>query len=248
MENGAINRVLRLLSLLSDHASLTVRQAAEELGLPVSTVHRLLRRLAESGFAAQPERGLFNAGTELFRMAGKLSARMPYVSVAEPLLGKLTAQFQETSMLGILERKQLRMHFAASAAPADPMRYVVELNKPAPLVWGAVGRSMLAHLSPPEIERAIETNTATDVHGTALDPDELRAHLSRIRAEGYALTQSHRTLNSVGLAAPFFDPNGQVLGCIAFQLPAFRLTSAALPRLASALKDSAAVVSQRMGG
>lgn len=247
MENGAINRILRLLSMLSDHTTLTVKQAAAELELPISTVHRLLRRLAESGFAAQPDKGSFSAGPELFRMAGRLGARMPYVSVAEPRLRELTSRFEETSMLGILERRSLRMHFAATAAPTDPMRYIMELNRPVGLVWGASGRSLLAHLSEAEIRQAFETNTTGNVRGEPLILDELLADLARIRSEGYALSQSHRTINSVGLAAPFFDANGQVVGCMAFQLPAFRLTPAALPGLVGALKDAAAAVSRHFG-
>lgn len=246
-DTGVINRVFRLLSMLSDHPQLTVKQAALELGLPISTTHRLLRKLADYEYAAPSPLGGFTAGMELFRMAARLSARMPLVGIGEPLLADLTRRFEETSMLAVLERRQLCMFFAASAAPADPMRYIIEINRAVPLVWGASGRCLLAFLGEEEIARAIEMNLARDVHGRSLDPQELQTHLTQIRAEGFALTREHRTLNSVGIAAPFFSSAGHILGCIAFQLPAFRLSPAAQPGLVAALKEAAGSMSRQIG-
>jgi DNA-binding IclR family transcriptional regulator len=246
VEPGAINRVLTLISLISDHPELTAKQAAALLGWPVSTTHRLLRKLAEAEFAAQSERG-FAAGMELYRIAGRLGPKVPFLRIAEPLLQALSARFNETSLLTILERRQLQMYIALSAAPADPMRYIIELNKTAPLLWGASGRALLAFLREDEIERAIESSDTRNVRGEALDPAELRAQLATIAADGYAVTHAHRTLNSVGIAVPFFDAGGEVVGCVAFQVPSFRFTDEALPELVGALKDAAAVISQQVG-
>lgn len=246
-DTGVINRVFRLLSMLSDHPRLTVKQASLELDLPISTTHRLLRKLADHEYAATSSSGGFTAGMELFRIAARLSSRMPLVGIAEPLLAELTRRFEETSMLAVLERQQLNSFFAASAAPADPMRYLIELNRTFPLVWGASARSQLAFLTEEEIERAIAISATPDVHGRPLDPPEVRAHLAQIREEGFALTREHRTLNSVGIAVPFFNSAGQVMGCMAFQLPSFRLSPVAQPGLVAALKDAAKVMSKEIG-
>lgn len=244
---GAISRILKLVSLLSDHREVTAKQAAAVLGLPVSTAHRLLRKLADLEFASQAERGSFSAGMELYRIAGRLISQVPFASIAEPMLAALTERFNETSMLTILERRQLRMYFAISAAPPDPMRYVIELNKTAPLIWGASGRVLLAHLGEEEIQRAIDTAATTDVRGATIDPAELRADLEKIRAQGFAISFSHRTLNSIGIAAPFFDARGEIVGALAFQIPAFRYQEAALGELTGALKENAAKISRKIG-
>ncbi len=244
---GAINRVLRLISLLSDHPEMTAKQAAGMLGWPVSTTHRLLRKLAEAEFAAQTRKGAFTPGMELYRIAGRLGASVPFVRIAEPLLAALSERFGETTLLTILERRQLRMYIAASTAPADPMRYIIEVNRTAPLVWGASGRVLLAFLEPHEIDRAIALCDAPNVRGVALDPDELRAHLGRIRADGAAVTHAHRTLNSVGIAVPFFDAAGEVVGGIGYQVPSFRYSEETARELIGGLRDAAAVISQQIG-
>ena len=246
-DTGAINRVLRLVSLLSDQPQVTAKQAAAALGWPVSTTHRLLRKLADFEFAAQTYKGTFGPGMELFRIVGRLGSKMPFVRIAEPLLAALSARFNETSLLTILERRQLRMYFAASASPPDPMRYFIELNKTAPLIWGASGRALLAFLTKEEVQQAVDGCTEPDIRGGRLDPEELRAHLARIAADGYAVTQSHRTLNSVGIAVPFANPEGEVVGCLGFQIPGFRFSEQSIPDLVGALRDAAAVISQQIG-
>lgn len=246
-EIGAINRVLKLVSLLSDHSQLTAKQAATLLDWPVSTTHRLLRKLAELEFAQQTEKGGFTAGMELFRIVGRLSGKMPFVEIAEPLLNALTRQFNETSMLTILERRQLRMYIALAASPQDPMRYIIELNRRDPLVWGASGHALLAYLRPEEIDAAIATCTTPNVRGEMLDEARLRKELEEAARKGYALTHSHRTLNSVGLAVPCFGPNGDVIGSVAFQVPNFRFREEQTEGMVAALTQTATIISQQIG-
>lgn len=244
---GAINRVLRLVSLLSDHPHLTAKQAAAILGWPVSSTHRLLRKLAEAEFAAQTERGTFTAGMELFRIVGRLATKVPFVEIAEPLLASLSQQFGETSLLSILERRQLRMYTAFAASPQDPMRYIIELNRRDPLVWGASGRALLAHLQPEEIDAVLAMGAPPNAKGEVLDAAELRAGLAEVLSRGFAMSKSHRTLNSVGIAVPFFGSDGAVVGSVAFQVPAFRFQDEQVETMVTALQHTATVISQQIG-
>jgi DNA-binding IclR family transcriptional regulator len=246
-EIGAINRVLKLVSLLSDHPHLTAKQAATLLDWPVSTTHRLLRKLAELEFAQQTDKGSFAPGMELFRIVGRLSGKMPFVEIADPLLNALTRQFNETSLLTILERRQLRMYIALAASPQDPMRYIIELNRRDPLVWGASGHALLAYLRPDEIDTAIATCTTPNVRGEPLDEKLLRKELEDTVRKGFATTRSHRTLNSVGLAVPFFGPQGDVIGSVGFQIPGFRFRDEQTESMVAALTHTATIISQQIG-
>lgn len=246
-DKGTVHRILKLISFLADHPDISAKQTAQRLGWPVSTTHRLLRTLSALEYARQKGPGLFGPGLELYRIAGRLGAEMPYAQIAEPLLASLTEQFHETSLLTILERHALKGYIAYAAAPPDPMRYTIERNRRGPLVWGAMGRSILAHLTPEEVDRAIAECSDRNAGGQSLDPAELRGFLQAARAAGYAITTSHRTLHSVGIAVPFFDAQDAVVGSVAFQVPEFRFDPTLLPRLVNALKQTAAVISQQIG-
>ena len=114
-------------------------------------------------------------------------------------------------------------------------------------MWGASGRTLLAHLRPEEIAQVIAICDEKDAHGRTLDEAELHASLEAIRANGYANTFSHRVLHSVGVAVPFLDVHGEVVGTISFQIPEFRFDADRVPELVNALRHTAAVISQRIG-
>jgi DNA-binding IclR family transcriptional regulator len=246
-ETSTVKRVLLLLQCLVDHPGESAQALAQRLNLPRSSVHRLLATLRENEYAGHEAGGTFGPGLEIYRMAAKLGGHMPYRRLAEPYLQALSAQFHETSLLTLLERRQLKMFHAASGSPDDPMRYNIGLNVLEPLVWGATARVILAHLSPQEIDSAIAAGGPSPVQGLAPDPREIGEALARIRREGYAVTHSHRTPNTVGVGAPFFDADGAVVGSLGFLIPSFRWEQSDAERVITALREAADALSARLG-
>jgi DNA-binding IclR family transcriptional regulator len=246
-ETGTVRRVLLLLSCLADHPGASAQALATRLNLPRSSVHRLLAMLRADGFADSEAGSGFEPGPELFRIAGRLGPRMPYRKLAEPYLQNLSAEFHETSILALLLREQLKMYYAAKGSPSDPMRYNIELGALEPLVWGATARVLLAHLSEDEIATALARREPSPARGLKPDAAEVRGSLAQIRRDGYGITHAHRTLNTVGIAAPFFDGEGNVAGSLGFLIPEVRWTSAPQDRVVRALVTAAARMSAQLG-
>lgn len=246
-ETSTVKRILLLLQCLVDHPGESAQALAQRLNLPRSTVHRLLATLRDNDYAGHEAGGAFGPGLEIYRMAAKLGGHMPYRRLAEPYLQALSDRFHETSLLTLLERRQLKMFHAASGSPDDPMRYNIGLNVLEPLVWGATARVILAHLSPAEIDAAIEGSGPSPVQGLTPDPAEIVAALARIRQDGHAVTYSHRTPNTVGVGAPFFDAEGQVVGSLGFLIPAFRWEQSDAQAIIAALRDAAGALSAQLG-
>jgi IclR family transcriptional regulator, KDG regulon repressor len=247
-ETGTVRRVLMLLSSLADHPGESAQSLAARVNLPRSSVHRLLTMLRASGFADTEPSGGFGPGNELYRIAGRLGARIPYRKLAEPYLRALSEQFRETSILALLSREQLKMFYAATASPPDPMRYNIELGALEPLVWGATARVLLAHLDEEEIAAAIKRREPSPALGLQLSKTELRQSLAQIRRDGYGITHAHRTLNTVGIAAPFFDGEGKVAGSLGFLIPEFRWASSSRDAVVRSLINAAAGMSRHLGG
>jgi IclR family transcriptional regulator, KDG regulon repressor len=246
-ETGTVRRVLMLLGELVDHPGESAQRLAARLNLPRSTVHRLLTMLRADGFADVEPDGSFAPGLELYRIAGRLGARMPYHKLAEPHLQALTAQFRETSVLSLVARAQLKMFYAAQGSPPDPLRFNLELGVLEPLVWGATARVILAHLSEEEIAAAAARGDLSPARRLKVDDAELRGALAKIRRDGYGISHAHRTANAVGIAAPFFEGEGRVVGSLAFLIPEFRWASAPQKQIVQALLDAAADLSHRLG-
>lgn len=246
-ETSTVRRVLLLLRCVADHPGETAQSLAQRLNLPRSSVHRLLATLRDTDFVTHEAGSTFQPGLEMYRIAGKLGARMPYIKLAEPYLKALSEKFHESSILTLLERRHLKMFHAASGSPADPMRYDIQLNSLEPLVWGATARVILAHLTQEEVDRAIAGNERSPVGGLAPDAQKIRAALAAIRADGYGVTHSHRTPNTVGVAAPFFDGDGQVVGSLGFLIPEFRWKAPEPNEITGALRQAAGGLSRQLG-
>jgi IclR family transcriptional regulator, KDG regulon repressor len=247
-ETGTVRRVLMLLSSLADRPGESAQSLAARVNLPRSSVHRLLAMLRANGFADSEPGGGFGPGIELYRIAGRLGARMPYRKLAEPYLQALSERFHETSILALLAREQLKMFYAAKGSPSDPMRYNIELGALEPLVWGATARVLLAYLSKQEIIAAIARRELSPASRRELGKTELLRSLAQIRRDGYGITHAHRTPNTVGIAAPFFDGEGQVAGSLGFLIPEFRWASSPRDEVVRALIDAAAAMSRQLGG
>ena len=247
-ETGTVKRVLMLLRMLADHPGESAQSLAERLNLPRSTVHRLLATLRANDFALNESDGSFGPGLEMYRMAGRMGARMPYRRLAGPFLEDLSARFNETAILSLLARPQLRMFHAATCFPQDPMRYNIELNRLEPLLWGATCRVQLAYLTDEEVAAAAAQGDLSPVKKLRPVLTELRKSLARIRGDGYAITQAHRTANAVGVAAPFFDGENEIAGSLGFLIPQFRWNEKIAERVVAALRDSAGKLTRQLGG
>ena len=110
-----------------------------------------------------------------------------------------------------------------------------------------VGGVLLAQLSEQEIATAIARREPSPARHLEPDEAELRQSLARIRRDGYDITHAHRTLNTVGIAVPFFDGEGEVVGSVAFLIPEFRWATASQDVVVRALMGAAARMSGQLG-
>jgi IclR family KDG regulon transcriptional repressor len=244
---GTVSRTIQLLRCFGEREEWRVSELARRLNLPRSTAHRLLNLCRTQGFVDTDGRGKYVPGLALYRLAGRLSFQMPQRRIILPLLTEFTKKFGEASLLTIVDRSALKMFFAAKAEPSAPMRYVIEINMLGPLGWGATGRAILAYLTEAEIAEVIRRAEPSPSDGRPLNAEELLRSLAKIRTKGYAFTQKQRTAEGVGIAVPFFDAEGQVVGDIAVTVPAFRFRPRSEPAFVRALAEMAAKVSETLG-
>ena len=246
-DSGTVHRVLRLLSAFAERQRWSNADLSRHLGLPRGTTNRLLLLCKPAHFVDQDEDGMYVPGLELYRLAGQLNAQMPINRIAGPVLDKVRDQADETVLLTLLVRRELKMFFPLTAAPSHPMRYTIETNRLQPLAWGATGRALLAWLTDEEIEEVVRRAEPSPLDGRPLDGEELRQSLREIRKKGSAVTHSQRTPGAYGLAVPFFDSNGEVRGNVAFTVPDFRFKARKVPELLNLLQEAATELSRRLG-
>ena len=246
---GAGARVVRLLQCVAEAGDeFTVTSLAKRLSLAPSTVHRLLQSLVSTEMIERAGTDSYRPGRELFRMASLLVQRFDITAIARPVLRELWTQWQETCSLCLYESAGRTARVIDTIASAHPLRYVIEPSATLSLAWGSLGRSILAYLPDEDVDAVIAHSKRGPLSGTRAPPRAvLLAELRKIRQRGYARYEDRAVLNLAGIAAPVFNGQGSVLGCIGVTMPAQRFRLCNSRALAGAVVAAAGQVSSALG-
>src|SRR3546814_12694746 len=96
--------LLLLVRVAEDEGATSLSALAQEVDLPVSTVHRLLSGLGRAGFIAAVRRGHYVSGPTLLRL-GRVDDQANRVlkKVSAPILATLSRRTGKICHLGVLE-------------------------------------------------------------------------------------------------------------------------------------------------
>jgi DNA-binding IclR family transcriptional regulator len=93
-------RVLRLLLAFDEGAHThSARQLAAIAGLPLPTAHRYVALLRDEGLLVEAGPGTYRLSPRIFALARAAQAAEPLVSLADPIMRKLSAETGETVLL-----------------------------------------------------------------------------------------------------------------------------------------------------
>ena len=239
---GTTARVLSLLRLLSESARpLGVKDVAGALGLPMSSAHRLLDALLEAGFVEKDTmQRRYSAGSEFFRIASLLAQKSSVARAVQPLLDELTAKTGESSILSLYLPGQHRMTFAAKCDSPHPLRYRIELFEQKPLEWGASSLAILAFLPERVQAEVLDGAGPAPVSGRRMERAEMAGRLARVRRDGYAVSESEKIPDSIGIGVPLTGAAGAVLGSLSITAPKFRFERAKTDQFVALLRNAAA--------
>jgi DNA-binding IclR family transcriptional regulator len=234
---GTVARALSVLTVVAearDHVG--VKDVAAALDLPMSTSHRLLDLLREAGFVAKDEtRRRYAIGTEFLRLANVVAQKASHTALVQPVLDRIKAETGETVIYSTYLPARRAMMYAAKSDSPNSLRFRITLFQQMPLEWGASGLAILAFL-PADIQDEVYGNAQpSPVTGKRLSRASFRQRIEAVRRNGYALSESEKLPDSVGIAAPITMADGHVAGSITLTIPAVRFVR-------SNVKDYAALV------
>lgn len=246
---GTVHRVVRLLGVLaSSGGSIGVSEISQALGLPVSTVHRLLNLLRAEGIVEfQSISRKYGIGTELFRISAQVAHIMPISGLAKPILARLAAEYDETVILGLYLPGHQAMTFAECAEGSQALQYRIELHELMPLGWGASGKSILAYLDEGTVSAVLTQMQPSPAASQAVpDRELLLGQLEEVRQRGYATSKGEKLAGAQGIAAPFTG-SGDLRGCICLTAPAARMAGHDLHQIGIRLIAAAQELSYALG-
>jgi IclR family transcriptional regulator, acetate operon repressor len=223
----SLQRAFDLLERLADaggEASLS--ELAASSGLPLPTIHRLIRTLVTLGYVRQNSNRRYTLGSRLIRL-GETASRQ-YGTWARPLLSQLVDSVEETANLAVLDGDEVV--YVAQVPSKHSMRMFTEVGRRLLPHGTGVGKAMLSQLPRSDVRALLErTGLPAYTSNTITDATELLDSLDEIAARGFALDESEQELGVRCIAVPVVG--GPTLAAVSVSGPEGRLTKDAVNRI-----------------
>lgn len=201
--------VLEHLARCSQGAQLAELSAA--VGMPKTTVHRLLQNLAAMGYVGRHEAtGSYRATLRMFEVGSEVVAHIDTVSVARPYLDKLAALCSETVHLVVPDGADIVYVYKAESGS---MRMSSRLGLRIPMYCTGVGKAIMSSL-PYAAARRIWQQSAPHAKltpATITSFEELEPQLAEARRTGWALDDEENELGVRCVATALPGPDGTPL-------------------------------------
>lgn len=245
---GVTERTLSALRCVAERGEFTPKDIAEEAGVPASTAYRLLQSLGAMNFVEKASQGNYRVGREFIRLAARVMEHLDYGAIAHPFLQALSERFQETVAFALYLPKDHAFTIVDTIQAAHPLQYVVTKYTLRPMVWGALGRSMLAFLPDEDVHAAIERQGQPPEPGAPpVTFEMLQGEFESIRRQGGYVGLSPNALGTNGTGAPVFNSRGQLLGALGIAVPLVRYDASLQPEMTAAVISAARDLSAALG-
>ena len=165
-------------------------------------------------------------------------AGLDEVDVARPVLERLRESTSETAALFVLREQkricvlELQSHHALAIARG--------IGDTGDITLGASGKAILAFLDERRRDAILDQVTRSR-------RAELVKALDVVRNRGYAVSYGEVFVGAVALAAPTFNHNGEVAGCLGVFGPKARVKDADISRIGTQVIQAANAISEQFG-
>lgn len=186
-----------LRTLKEDTSGLSLGKIASRVGLPRSTVQRIVNALvAENFISAGQNASGYKIGPEILALAQ--AGRLDVAETLHPIMEKLSRDTGETVDLAVF--RDDHMVFVDQVAGTHRLRTVSAIGESFPMTVTANGKAALCWLRPSSVERIVRVERGPSA--AAADFDGIFAELKKVRAERYALDCNEHTdgISAVGIA------------------------------------------------
>lgn len=250
MAEGAstIAKALTLLDFFSESRPyLGLSELSKSSGFNKASTLRFLTALREKGFVEQDEKTrTYCIGPAFLRFAQLREATVPISEAVQVVLRDLNAATRETVHAAILTGDSLANIGTIESKHAN--RVSVEPGEVLPFHATSSGLAVLAFLDPKTTDSALSGKLGIHAGLTQTDPEQIRARLATIAAQGFAKSSGTYEDGVTGIAAPHFGPDGRVCGSVAVALPSVRADDKTCTRLAQEVRNAARRLTEMRGG
>jgi DNA-binding IclR family transcriptional regulator len=239
-ENSTVKSLAKALSVLEcfsvDKPELGISEISRMLGLQKSTVYNILSTFQRCGYLIKnPENSKYALGLKVLHLAYIVSSHHGLRDMFLPYLTRIARETKEVCYFGILDEREVLYIEAAYPSMQQQTRNI--LGERAPLYCTGLGKAMLAHLPPEEMEAVLAAPKRAFTGCTLTDAAALRQQMEEVRQNGYAVDNMEHEFGIRCVAVPVFSTSGQVIAAVSVSGPSPRFDPETIIRDARLIAD-----------
>jgi IclR family acetate operon transcriptional repressor len=241
----SVGRVLDLLEIVgAAGGEIGLSELAAKAGLPLPSIHRLVRTLVDRGYMRQLPNRRYALGARLVPL-GQVAGTM-LGAWAQPVLTDLVDALGESANLAVLDGDAVT--YIGQVPSRHSMRMFTEVGRRVMAHCTGVGKALLSTLPDDAVRELLaRTGMPAQTARTITDPEALLVELARIRRDGHAVDEGEQEVGVRCVAMPVRGPLGTL--AVSVSGPAPRMTAdlvaRAVPLLRGAGERLAAELAER---
>jgi len=225
---------------------LTAAEIVRRLNLPRTVITRLLATLEQAGFVERmPGTLKYRIGLATCEIGALHLIGNPLLKVADPFIDQLAENTGFTAYLGVIYGDEVVI--LALREGRMPVRFTWSAGERLPVATTALGKSMLMHMDPAEIDRILGTDELAGLTESSLRTRRaLDEQLESHRSIGWipAIEESFPGVCAVGAA--ILDPKGAPVAGISLSFLGNASAAEAIDEKGKAVVEAARAISHRL--
>lgn len=230
--------VLRLFTL--EKSEWTVEEASKNMGISISTAYRYFRSLCKAGLLEPLNGSAYILGPAFVEYDRQIRLNDPLIRVGKPVMQRLITHSGGIGialLCRIYRNCVMCIHQEGEALDA-PVSY--ERGRLMPMFRGSASKIIFANLPSRSIKWFVDKfSHEIEEGGLGSDWETVKTNLRQIRKAGVLVARGEVDSSRVGISAPVFGPNKDVLGSISLVILKSQATSETIYNV-SALVEAAA--------
>jgi DNA-binding IclR family transcriptional regulator len=242
-----LDKALRVLDAFGDDRDRWPEaDLRRHLGMPSSSLNRILRGLERAGYVLRDDAGSYRLGIGAVRLGDRARASLDLPGIVDAELRALAQATSELVLFAVAEPALGTAVYIAAVDSPQRLRVTAERGTRVPLTAGATARSLLACAPDPIIEQVLARPRESLAEGTLTDEAVIRERLALIRANGWGISWQETFDGAWALAAPILDEDGHAVASIGVAAPISRHSEATEEATRQALLHAVAGAAERL--
>lgn len=240
-------RVLNTLhTLAQNRRPMSLAELSAAVKVPKTSLFALLKALQQADYVTF-EREHYSLGREAHRLGRAIVNGQSLAGLARPILEQLRKATRETIILCVLSDDRRHVMYVDVVEAESFLRFSVGVGTTRPLNASASGHAVLSAMKAVERDAYVASGEFERfTPRTVASRAALRAAIVNARREGCAMTIDGSVDGAIGIAAPLYEREGQVIGALVVAAPTSRIADR-VDETKVRVKDGARAISRLLG-